>query len=106
MADVELVIRISEELYNRFGYEYREENSISKHTNDAILEAFCNGTVLPEGHGKLIDENDFEKRIAILTQSMDLGYGEIMDVIDEISPIIEADKDTKDNEQEQEEERE
>ena len=64
MADIELVIKIPEELYNRFGYEYSEESLISKYTNDAILEAFCNGTPLPKGHGRLIDADavydDFE----------------------------------------------
>lgn len=43
-----LVIDIPEELYNRFGYEYSEDNLISKYTNDAILEAFCNGTPLDD----------------------------------------------------------
>ena len=61
MADIELVIKIPEEIYNRFGYEYSEENLISKYTNDAILEAFCNGTPLPKGHGDLIDRNDLLK---------------------------------------------
>ena len=56
------------------------------------------GTPLPKGHGRLIDENDFEKRIAILTHSMDLGYGEIMDVIDEIPTIIEADTESEEQE--------
>lgn len=50
------------------------------------------GTPLPKRYGNLFDENDFKKRIAIMTESMDLGYGEIMDIIDEIPTIIEADK--------------
>lgn len=57
-----------------------------------IYDAVGKGTPLPKGHGNLFDENDFEKRVAIMTESMDLGYGEIMDIIDEISTIIEADK--------------
>lgn len=50
MAEIELVIKIPEKLYNRFGHEYSEENLISKYTNDAILEAFCNSTPLLKGH--------------------------------------------------------
>lgn len=57
-----------------------------------VVDIIQNGTPLPKGHGNLFDENDFEKRVAIMTESMDLGYGEIMDVIDEIPTIIEADK--------------
>lgn len=58
----------------------------------AIRFAIRNCTPLPKRHGNLFDENDFEKRVAIMTESMDLGYGEIMDIIDEIPTIIEADK--------------
>lgn len=49
-----IVIDIPEEVYERFGHEYREENLISKYTNDVILEAFCNGTPLPKRHGRLV----------------------------------------------------
>ena len=43
---MKLIIDIPEEIYERFGYEYREENCISKYTNDIILNSFCNGTPL------------------------------------------------------------
>ena len=58
MADIELVIKVSEELYNRFRHEYSDENLISKYTNDAILDAFCNGTPLPKGHRDLFDKTE------------------------------------------------
>lgn len=54
---MQVIIDIPDELYNRFRHEYSEENLISKYTNDAILEAFCNGTPLPKGHGRLGDLN-------------------------------------------------
>ena len=45
---MKLIIDIPEEEYERFGYEYGEENLISKHTNEIILDAFCNGTPLEQ----------------------------------------------------------
>lgn len=58
---MQIVIDIPDEKYERFGYEYREENLISKHMNDIILDAFCNGTPLPKGHGRIIDESKITK---------------------------------------------
>lgn len=88
--NVELVIKISKEkydiiksdLYCTFPAEMKEWG----------LDAIRNGTPLQEGHGDLFDENEFEKRVAIMTKSMDLGYGEIMDIIDEISTTIKAER--------------
>ncbi len=86
MADIELVIKIPEELYkNKKGY-------LTTMDAHMICDAVGKGTPLPKRHGNLFDENDFEKRVAIMTKSMDLGYGEIIDIIDEIPTIIEADK--------------
>lgn len=53
---MQIVIDIPDKVYERFGYEYREENCISKYTNEIILNAFCNGTPLPKGHGLSFDE--------------------------------------------------
>ena len=63
---MQLVIDIPEELYDRFGHEYREENLISKYTSEAILEAFCKGTVLPKWHGRLIDEESLNSALTIV----------------------------------------
>ena len=97
MADIELVIKIPEELYNRFGREYREENLISRCTNDAILEALCNGTPLPKRHGRI---GDLDKVKNKMLYSYDIGaeietYGteEVINYIFSDAPtIIEADK--------------
>ena len=88
---MQIVIDIDDNLYTRLfdnGDEYVADMR-------RACVSIRKGTPLPKGHGKLIDENDFEKRIAILTHSMDLGYGEIMDVIDDTPPIIEADKESE-----------
>lgn len=87
---MQLVINMPEELYKRIPTKeyigYMDMSDWQK-----IIMSVSNGTPLPKGHGNLFDENDFEKRVAIMTESMDLGYGEIMGVIDEIPTIIEAD---------------
>lgn len=79
---MQIVIDIPDVVYERFGYEYREENCISKYTNDIILNAFCNGTPLPKGHGRLIDADDLDlKRIDIILS------GEVKDTVDALSKM-------------------
>lgn len=87
---MQIVINIPEEIYERFGHEYREENLISKHTNDIILDAFCNGTPLPKGHGRILDEKDI-----LDTENNDGGWYDLVDMpeyIAGVKAIIEADK--------------
>lgn len=60
---MQIVIDISEDVYERFGFEYIEKNFISKYTTDAILDAFCEGTLLPKGHGRLVDADALEKKM-------------------------------------------
>lgn len=52
MADIELVIKISEEKY-----KWIKENILRTNKN-SIVKAIANGTPLPKGHGKL---KDFDK---------------------------------------------
>lgn len=87
---MKLLINIPEEIYERFGHEYREENLISKHINDIILDAFCNGTPLPKGHGRILDEKDI-----LDTENNDGGWYDLVDMpeyIAGVKAIIEADK--------------
>ena len=58
---MKIVIEIPDWIYEKFGYEYSEKCLISKSTNDIILDAFCNGTPLPKGHGRLIDADELKK---------------------------------------------
>ena len=53
MANIELVIKIPEELY-------KEQLSSNWIGNIIIHDAIVNGTLLPKGHGRLIDENDLD----------------------------------------------
>lgn len=59
---MQLVIDVSEQTKRDFEDEY-SNNEISKITIDAILEAFTRGTVLPKGHGRLIDADALEKYV-------------------------------------------
>ena len=51
MADIELVIKIPEEIYSRI----LERNRIHTFDNETVCDAIKNGTPLPKGHGRLID---------------------------------------------------
>ncbi len=55
MADMELVIRVSEEQYNKL---IKSPNfDFSKF--EGLINAIKNGTVLPKGHGRLMDADTF-----------------------------------------------
>ena len=58
---MKIVIDIPDAIYERFGYEYSELNLISVDVDNAIIDAFINGTLLPNGHGRLIDADAFQK---------------------------------------------
>ena len=78
MADIELVIKIDEGLYQLCRSCLGDA--------DCIESAIANGTPLPKGHGRLIDEND-------------LWFEDIDDIscvtqrdVENASTIVEADK--------------
>lgn len=54
MADVELVIKISEKVYNALTHTEFDANLVV----DKMRESIAKGTPLPEGHGNLIDYDD------------------------------------------------
>ena len=90
MADVELVIKIPEETYQKI----KEVNMIlgrgrSSNRIDSILfDAVSTGTPLPKNHGDLKDMDDIYK--ALEGWSDDTGW--IVDAIDcQAETIIEAD---------------
>ncbi len=87
MADIELVVKIDEE-------DYKEVLNINNrdctwNNMHSCYEAILNGTPLPKGHGKLIDESDF-------TPDSDYDDGMFHAVsigqINSAPTIIEADK--------------
>ena len=82
MADIELVIKIPEDEYNIAKYgQYGNINV------NVVRKAIANGTPLPKGHGRLFDERDI----------VSSNYEVIGNRIYELEPIIEADREEKEN---------
>ena len=91
MADIELVIKISEDIYKRI-LPYKDEPIISNHANylPELTHAVANGTPLPKGHGRILDEKDIFD-----TKNNDGGWYDLVDMpeyIAGVKAIIEADK--------------
>ena len=82
MADIELVIKIDEELYNYRQTEKYDEH-LDKRFDYQIRFAVKKGTPLPKGHGRLIDEDKIIGKIH--------GVRSLTAVLD-APTIIEADK--------------
>lgn len=97
MADIELVIKIPEEIYeSRYGEECDEKDCL---IIDAFTYAIANGIPLPKGHGRLGDLDELKKEMqnyhddcektSIYTR---LGFETAIAVVEDAKPIIEADK--------------
>lgn len=100
MEDIELVIKISEEIYKSSKKECAENNSL---IIDNFTLAIGNGTPLPKGHGKLIDATfALDAKVTRGNNGVSdrtKGWNEACQAIYENAPtIIEADKEKKDEE--------
>ncbi len=84
MADVELVIKIPEEMY-------KWVNDANKFFNDYGMSDFIdlvkNGLPLPKGHGRLIDVSEYFRSY----------YHDAREFLDNAHTIIEADKTESDD---------
>lgn len=56
MSDVELVIKIDEKAYNALTHAEFDANLVVNEMRKAI----ANGTLLPKGHGRIIDESEIK----------------------------------------------
>lgn len=85
---VELVIKIAEQDYdkckNLFDMAY-QEGYLNHNLYIALIKSVANGTVLPKGHGDLIDSN-------ILCEQYEKTYGDLCQALDLTPSIIEADE--------------
>ena len=86
MADIELVIKIQEEEYERFKKNQKKEYTASM----LDVNIIANGTPLPKGHGRLIDANRLRSMYSINRANFNTVVG-IQKWIDEAPTIIEAD---------------
>ncbi len=105
MKEVELVIKIPEEIYKRI-LPYRDFPLISNLTTDSLklTHAVANGVPLPSGHGKLGDLDKIADRLEILRDDwnyygnefesgMYKGYDYALDEVMDAPTIIEKDDD-------------
>lgn len=81
MADIELVIKIDEEIYKSSKQECAEKDSL---IIDNFTLAIGNGKPLPKGHGRLIDAD-------VLADGFEDNY-EFCEEVNATPTIIEADK--------------
>lgn len=97
MADIELVIKISEEEYVNLKNAINSliENGLKRASMSQVCLAVLNGAPLPKGHGKLIDADVIINKLCTHEASVFFGSvtcSEILDFINNEKPIIEADK--------------
>lgn len=93
MANIELVIKISESRYRLLQKQAR--TSLGREKLDEFGEAVLNGTSLPKGHGRLIDADVYKwDNRDIIDCEIDHPKYQVTleELIDEASTIIEADK--------------
>ena len=97
MADIELVIKIPEEVYKQFKEDQKQKYVSAMISTDII----ANGIPLPKGHGRLIDVDTLEFRNVTVSYGYDWECGESTYAEEEVicaddiwnaQPIIEADK--------------
>lgn len=92
MSDIEIVIKLDEDVKNRlcFGVTYTQD--IQK-----LCEALNNGTILPKGHGKLkdvdkltLDVFECEEENWMWTNITKSGYSK--EQVESLETVLEADK--------------
>lgn len=94
MADIELVIKIDEEVKQTFDNAKNEDLYANYYDRNSLIgKAIQNGTPLPEGHGDLIDRKELKKDVYTITE----WNGDVHRIIyeasvDDADTIIEADK--------------
>ena len=93
MADIELVIKISKELYE--AYKGRPP-MLGDAGMDMIAQAIANGTPLPKGHGRLKDADSIVTEIDRAYPNLDRQ--DIKQWVFNADTIIEADKESENNE--------
>lgn len=88
MADIELVIKMSEE-------EYKNICLMSKDgIGMALYDWIANGTPLPKGHGRLGDLDALREEVSSWGMN-DYEPSDFIDIIDQADTIIEADMEDK-----------
>lgn len=90
MADIELVIKIPEDVYTRLFDNGIQDNEIAVDDVCEMARAIRKGTPLPKGHGRLIDADYLREDFKA---SKKISFAERMDIsciVDHAPTIIEA----------------
>lgn len=93
MADIELVIKIPNDIYHRVVVSPRCATFLDAFRDrDIFVKALQTGTPLPEGHGRMIDENELIDEI--VCEEIDGRYYDVIYAhsIYDANTIIAADK--------------
>lgn len=92
MADIELVVKLPEELLRYFNSFYLMNVNENKNV-DKLVEAIKKGTPLPIGHGRLIDADELKNDAQTMTEwNGDVFRCVTERTIDYAPTIIKADK--------------
>lgn len=94
MADIELIIKIDEDVFTRLFDNGTENYGIANDDIFDMARAIRKGTPLPKGHGRLIDADDLAN---LYNENDRLWWSNAMDEINEgvVPTIIDADKEEK-----------
>ena len=94
MANIELVVKIDEEIYKRLKSLSRGDYFEHDICGDS-MRRIANGALLPKGHGKLKDINKIYDRIDALNHSEQYKgkYTGVLAILTMADTIIEADND-------------
>lgn len=87
MADIELVIKIPEELFSKMHDESYQD--VIWWYNTTLYCAIKNGTPLPKGHGRLKDVDALYEDLIFPDEQFAKAF---KDILDDAQTIIEADK--------------
>lgn len=96
MADIELVIKIDDDLYKSIiGHRYKNTHQ-KKCDYEDLINAIEDGTLLPKGHGRLGDLDALREEVASWGMN-DYEPSDFTDEIDRTDTIIPANKEQIDN---------
>ena len=95
MADIQIVINISDSFYDRL-VNMNSDSDTCSFNESALVECIQNGKLLPKGHGRLIDAGEYENSIRkhYFDNSTVIRCTEI--ALDNTPTIIEADTERED----------
>lgn len=91
MADIELIVKVSEEDYKSIKDDVEKFLSMPSHKVPILYEAINKGVPLPKGHGRLIDADKFEAFV-IRTNGDEEFVNGVQYVLEKIdnAPTVEA----------------